>query len=190
MLLGASWKKKEQESLMEGEGFVNIGRERSRVSIPCPTGNKMGSRKKRGQCELWFLTYDRQLLKQKATGFNSQGYHLQIYQCSKGGSVFPTADTLLWGEIPSKTQASNWEPLRWQEPWGVQRQGRPVACTSKSHRGERLLKQEPLTNKTVLGQTLSAERLEIRESFRLCPVFWATLTSEPHYSLGQIKELP
>lgn len=87
--------RKRSKSLKEREDSVDTARERSSVMISCPVGNKMGSRKRKGQSELCFLTYDGQLLKQKAIGFNSQGYRLQIHQRSKGGSVFPTADTLL-----------------------------------------------------------------------------------------------
>lgn len=83
--------------------------------------------------QLHFLTSDRQLLKQKAIGFKSRGYHFQICQHSKGGSVFPAAGLLLRGEVPRKTQQSNSKPLRWQEPKEVQRQGWSVGSTSKHH---------------------------------------------------------
>lgn len=105
--------------------------------------------KKVKRVQLHFLTGDGQLLKQKAIGFQSREYHFQIYQCSKGGSVFPAIGILLRGEVPRKIQESGNKALRWQEPREVQRQGWSVGSTSKHHRGQRLVKQEPLSNKTV-----------------------------------------
>lgn len=105
-----------------------------------------------GMFQPCFLTNDGQLLKLKAIGFQSQWYCLQICLCSQGGSVFPAAGILLRGEVPSKTEESDCKPLRWQEPRGVQRQGWLVGSTSEYCGGQRLVKQEPLANKTVFGE--------------------------------------
>lgn len=99
--MNATWGKLEEKwakELKVREDFV-ITQEMLKCCDLLSYGKQEGAGEEKGKPESCFLTCDRQLLKQKATGFKSQGYHLQICQRSKGGSVFPTAATLLRGQV-------------------------------------------------------------------------------------------